>query len=102
MAEDAQDAAFDRYDSMAMGAPDPAAYKGHSSGIIDVMNDMLEKAEQQLADARKAETTSRHNFELLEQSLNDEIKHANIRLNNAKKANAAAEETKGVAEGDLA
>merc|ERR1719265_549335 len=98
--EDAGEDALDRYTDS--GAPDPAAYKGHSGGIIDVMNDMLEKAENQLADARKAETESRHNFELLEQGLNDEIKHANTRLDNTKKAKAAAEETKATAEGDLA
>merc|ERR1719265_2600108 len=98
--EDAGEDALDRY--AGSGAPDPAAYKGHSSGIIDVMNDMLEKAQDQLAEARKKEMVAQHNYELLKQSLEDEMKHAGQRLEATKKGKAAAQETKAVAEGDLA
>merc|ERR1719253_1655081 len=38
------------------GAPDPAAYKGHGDGIIGALEDLLEKAEAQLATAQKTET----------------------------------------------
>merc|ERR1719247_1549799 len=37
------------------GAPDPAAYKGHSDGIIGTLEDLLEKAEAQLEAAQKTE-----------------------------------------------
>merc|ERR1719387_1917717 len=42
-------------DEAAMGAPDPAVYKTHSTGIVEVLEDMLEKAEAELKDLRKAE-----------------------------------------------
>jgi len=83
------------------GAPAAAAYKGHSDGIIGTLEDLLEKAEGQLDKARKAEETSSHNFDMLKQSLTDEIKFANKDMDDAKKGKAAAEEAKAVAEGDL-
>merc|ERR1719440_1143258 len=98
----AADAAEDAEEEAALGAPDPAVYKGHSHGIIQVMEDMLAKAEDQLADARKKEMNAQHNFELLEQSLKDEIENQNKKLANQKDIKASAEETKATAEGDLA
>merc|ERR1712008_384478 len=47
------------------GAPAAAAYKAHSGGIIDVLEDMKEKAESQLAELRKAEEAAKHNYEML-------------------------------------
>merc|ERR1719281_2314005 len=58
------------------GAPDPAAYKGHSDGIIGTLEDLLEKAETQLAAAQKTEQTNKNNYAMLKQSLEDEIKYA--------------------------
>merc|ERR1719345_441122 len=85
-----------------LGAPDPAAYKGQSGGIIDVLNDLLAEAEGQLADARKKESNLQHNYDMLKQELVDAIKFANSEMDKAKKANAASAETKATAEGDLA
>lgn len=98
----AEDAAEDAEEEAALGAPAAAVYKGHSGGIIQVMEDMLAKAEDQLADARKKEMNAQHNFELLEQSLKDEIENQNKKLANQKDIKASAEETKAAAEGDLA
>jgi len=83
------------------GAPDPAAYKGHSDGIIGTLEDLLEKAEAQLAAAQKTEATNRQNYEMLKQSLEDEIKFANKDMAEAKKGLAASQEGKATAEGDL-
>ena len=47
-----------------LGAPAAATYKTHSGGILDVLEDMKEKAEGQLADLRKAETNNKHNYEM--------------------------------------
>lgn len=41
------------------GAPAAATYKSHSSSILDVLEDLKEKAEGQLSELRKAETNSR-------------------------------------------
>merc|ERR1719191_950676 len=74
------------------GAPDPAAYKGHSDGIIGTLEDLLEKAEAQLEAAQKTEATNANNFAMLKQSLEDEIKYADKELADAKKGLATSEE----------
>jgi len=86
----------------SVGAPDAATYTGHSGGIIETLQGLLDKAEGQLNDARHAETTSLHNFELLKQSLEDGIKFANKDMEDAKTTSAACGEAKAAAEGDLA
>merc|ERR1712194_625292 len=83
------------------GAPAAAVYKSQSGGIVDTIQDLLEKAEDQLADIRKTETKNKNNFGLLEQSLEDEIKFANNDLDAAKKGIASSTEKKATAEGDL-
>jgi len=82
--------------------PQAAAYESHSSGILDTLADMQEKAEGMLAEARKTEMSAKHSFELLAQSLNDELAVQNEDLSNAKKQLGATGETKATAEGDLA
>merc|ERR1719487_1998712 len=63
-------------DDQEPGAPAAAVYTGHSDGIIGTLEDLLEKAETQLGKARKAEEASLHNFQMLKQSLTDEIHFA--------------------------
>merc|ERR1719482_757895 len=83
------------------GAPDPAAYKGHSDGIIGTLEDLLEKASAQLEAAQKTEASNAQNFAMLKQSLEDEIKFANKDMGEAKNGLAASQEGKSTAEGDL-
>jgi len=83
------------------GAPDPAAFENQSGGVLDVLNDLLEKAQAELDDARKAETASIQNFEMLKQSLTDEIKFADKEKEEAKKSKSESAEGKATAEGDL-
>merc|ERR1711957_629239 len=83
------------------GAPAAAVYKSQSGGIVDTIQDLMGKAEDQLADIRKTENKNKNNFALLEQSLEDEIKFANNDLDAAKKGIAASTEKKATAEGDL-
>jgi hypothetical protein len=83
------------------GAPDPAVYENQSGGVLDVLNDLLEKAQAELDDARKAETASLQNFEMLKQSLTDEIKFANKEKDEAAKSKSESAEGKAIAEGDL-
>merc|ERR1719199_697795 len=83
------------------GAPASAAYEGHSSGIIDTLENLLEKAKGSLAKARGTERSNANNFAMLKQSLEDEIKYGNKDLAKTKKALAAAQETKATAQGDL-
>jgi len=85
-----------------LGAPDPAAYKSHGDSIISVLEDLLEKASTQLATAQKTEASNKQNYEMLRQSLEDEIKFANKDMAESKKGLASSTEGKAVAEGDLA
>mmetsp|Transcript_16107 Transcript_16107/g.42559 ORF Transcript_16107/g.42559 Transcript_16107/m.42559 type:complete len:714 (-) Transcript_16107:203-2344(-) len=88
-------------DDMDLGAPAAATYKSHSSSILDVLEDLKEKAEGQLSDLRKAESNSKQNYDLLSQSLEDQ-KSADTKDIDAKKsAKAEAEEGKATSEGDL-
>jgi len=84
------------------GAPAAAVYKTHSNNILDVLEDLKEKAEEQLSDLRKAEANTRHNFEMLKQSLDDSIAADNKDLGEEKAAKSAAEGARATAEGDLA
>lgn len=88
-------------DDDEFGAPAAAVYKSQSGSIVDVLQDLLEKAETQLDDSRKKETASSHNFEMLKQSLEDEIAFATKDMNAAKKATAGSAEKKSNAEGAL-
>jgi len=83
------------------GAPDPAAYKSKSGGIVSAMEDMLEKAEAQRAEGQKAEMEANHNFKMLKQSLEDSVANQEKELAESKKAKALAEEDKAVATGEL-
>merc|ERR1719393_497533 len=83
------------------GAPDPAAYKSKSGGILSVLEDMLEKAKAELATAQKAEMNAVFDFKMLKQKLEDAIAFGEKTLAETKKAKAAAEEAKATAEGEL-
>jgi len=82
-------------------APAAAVYEGHSSDIIDTLESLLEKAEQQLADARAKEISAQNNYEMLKQSVEDDIRFASKDMDEAKTSLAASGETKATAEGDL-
>merc|ERR1719223_2179534 len=91
----------DEDSDLSFGAPAAAGYKSHGSGIMDVLDDLKEKAESELADLRKAETSAAHNYGMLKQSLTDQIGADNKDKDDETSAKNAAEETKATAEGDL-
>jgi len=83
------------------GAPEAAAFENQSGGVVDTLNSLLEEAQAQLDQARSTETADIQNFEMLKQSLTDEIKFANKEMDEAKKSKSESEESKATAEGDL-
>jgi len=89
-------------DDSELGAPAAASYKSQSGGIVDVLEDLKEKAEGELSDARKAESSAKHNYNMMKQSLDDQMAADNKDLDGEKNALAAAQEGKATAEGDLA
>jgi len=88
-------------DDMDVGAPAAAAYESKSGSIVDVLADMKDKAEGELDELRKAENNAKHNFNMLKQSLEDQIGADSTDLDQEKTSKAEAEEGKATAEGDL-
>jgi septation ring formation regulator EzrA len=85
-----------------LGAPDATIYKTHSSNIVDVLEDLKEKAEEQLSSLRKAETNAKHNYDMLHQSLADQAAQDTKDLGEEKSNKAASAEAKAASEGELA
>jgi len=90
-----------RDNEAAFGAPAAAVYESSSGGIVDTLQGLLDTATEQLESARKTEVTSKQNYDMKKQSLEDEVKYANADLDEAKKSAASNEEKKATAEGDL-
>merc|ERR1719272_2580552 len=89
-------------DDAELGAPAPDAYKSKSGGIVDTLTDMKDKAEAELSEARKAESNSQHNYDMLKQGLSDEIAAANHEKKEAEDDKAEAAGIQATSEGDLA
>jgi len=88
-------------DDEDMGSPAASVYKGHSGGIIDTLENLLDKAKDALGKARGTEATNKNNFAMLKQSLDDEIKYGEKDLAKTKKALASTQGTLAAAQGDL-
>ncbi|CAK0903766.1 unnamed protein product [Prorocentrum cordatum] len=88
-------------DGQEPGAPAAEAYKSHGGNIVEVLEDMREKAEQQLDELRKQETSAKHSYEMTKQSLEDQAAADTKEMGQAKAAKAKAGESKSVASGDL-
>lgn len=78
------------------------AYDGASGGIIEVLEDLRDKAEVQLREIRTSETKAIQNFELLKQALTDETAQYQKELDDEKISKSESEKSKAVAEGNLA
>lgn len=83
------------------GAPAAAVYKSKSGGIVDTLDDMKDKAEEQLGDLRKAESSAKHNYEMLNQGLLDAVSGNKKDMDEQKSKKSASQEAKGTAEKDF-
>jgi len=84
------------------GAPDAAAYKSHSKSVIDTLQDLLDKAQLQVQQSREAEATNSHHYEVLKQSLTDEIEAGQKDMAQTKTNLGISQEAKATSVGDLA
>eukprot|EP00403_Amphidinium_massartii_P042452 CAMPEP_0178440306 /NCGR_PEP_ID=MMETSP0689_2-20121128/36693_1 /TAXON_ID=160604 /ORGANISM="Amphidinium massartii, Strain CS-259" /LENGTH=698 /DNA_ID=CAMNT_0020063041 /DNA_START=76 /DNA_END=2169 /DNA_ORIENTATION=+ len=84
-----------------LGAPAAAVYKSHSTSLIDTLEDLREKAEGELADLRKGESSAAHSFDMLKQSLTDQSAALSKELSDTKAALAGSQEALAQAKGDL-
>jgi len=91
----------DQDDDLDMGAPAAAVYESKAGSIVDILADMKDKADGELADLRKAESNTAHNFNMLKQSLEDQISADTKSMEELKAKKSSAEEEKATAEGDL-
>jgi len=69
-----------------------AAYASQSSGILDTIADMQEKAEESLSSSRKDEMESQHAYAMLKQGLEDEISVAKKQLSESTQQRSTTEE----------
>merc|ERR1719487_1412154 len=100
--ENADDQKADAEESVLLtGAPAPDAYKSKSGGIVDMLEDLKDKAETELSDARKAESNAAHNYDMLKTSLEGSIASETKDMEEEKAAKAEAEELKATSEADL-
>jgi len=87
-------------DAASVGSSE-TSHKHPNASIVGTLEDLLGKAESQLASARKTEATNAHNYQMLRQSLTDEISAGDKDMAETKKSLAASEEAKAAAQGDL-
>merc|ERR1719473_2695971 len=76
----------DQYESLWQPQAKEIAYESKSGGIVAKIEEMKEKAEETLTEARSAETKAANDFDMLEQSLNNGITVANDKISTAKSA----------------
>merc|ERR1719321_1185010 len=77
------------------------AYESKSGGIIDILEETKDKAEAELSDARKAEMEASHAFQMVKQSLGNEISTKKEKLADCQGQKSSNEEAKGAAEGEM-
>jgi len=81
---------------------DPKPYEGQSGGVIQVLEDLRDKAQDQLREIRQAETEAINNYDLVKQAITEETSQYQKELDDEKAALADAKKTKATADGNLA
>jgi len=87
--------------TLRFGQPQAQAFESSGEGIVAQLEDMKEKAEETLSNARSAEMKTQHNFDMLAQSLNNGLKIAKDKLANAKMSKETTGREGGKAKGEL-
>jgi len=85
----------------ALRQPEQKAFESKSGAILETVEGMQKKAEDQLAALRKKEMENNHAFEMLADSLNNEISQATAKLQANQSLKAASEEKLAQAQEDL-
>merc|ERR1719316_1419536 len=91
----------DDYESLRQPQAKEVAYESKSGGIISKIEEMKEKAEETLTDARNTEMKAQQDYSMLEQSLNNGITVGQEKISAAKAAIGAKGEEMNGAKGDL-
>mmetsp|Transcript_41142 Transcript_41142/g.92929 ORF Transcript_41142/g.92929 Transcript_41142/m.92929 type:complete len:552 (+) Transcript_41142:381-2036(+) len=97
----AQEAAKEDEGFAAAQAVQSSTQSSGFDAIMETFQDLLDKAESQRSQQTKEETEAQFNFEMLKQSLTDELKTENKELSSARSRLASVKETLSTASGDL-
>merc|ERR1719456_1968415 len=92
-------------DDLSLHAPvqgTTSNYDDHSGGILSTVQGMLDKAQGQLADLRKAEMQAGFSADMVQRGLNEEVRVLNDKTASATARKSSAEEALGKAKGELA
>merc|ERR1719502_2513794 len=92
----------DSDDDMELGAPAGAVYSEHGAGTLDVLEKLEEKAKNMMEEEEKKEEKAQYDYDMLKDTLRQDIYLAEKELETMKKRKAEDSETKANAEGDLA
>jgi len=84
-----------------MGTPEAAAFEGKSGAIIDVVQDLGEKEHDYKKEIEQAEANRLNAHSLQVNSLDGDVKKANMMISQKASIKAQREEDKGSANGDL-
>merc|ERR1719359_755473 len=83
-------------------APESAAYEFQSGGVVDMLEKLLTKFEDELAQLEKEESNAEHAFQMLAQDLSNQIASATDSRNQKNEEKANTEQALADAKGDLA
>merc|ERR1719199_1605910 len=90
-----------RQDPLSVSAPEAAAYEFQSGGVVDMLENLKEKFEDELRDLEKEEMNAEHAYELMSVDLKASIKQADGEMNAKAKIKSEKEEAAAEAKGDL-
>eukprot|EP00933_Yihiella_yeosuensis_P031883 TRINITY_DN25489_c0_g1_i1.p1 TRINITY_DN25489_c0_g1~~TRINITY_DN25489_c0_g1_i1.p1 ORF type:complete len:706 (-),score=216.34 TRINITY_DN25489_c0_g1_i1:148-2070(-) len=77
------------------------AYEKKTGGVMELIENLFDKAKQQLASLRKKETVAIQNYQMLSQSLNDAVKFAKREIERAQAEQSNQQKEKADAEKSL-
>jgi len=91
-----------RQDPLSVSAPEAAGYEFQSGGVVDMLENLKEKFEDELRDLEKDEMNAEHAYELMSVDLKASIKQADAEMSAKAKIKSEKEEAAAEAKGDLA
>merc|ERR1719265_2380017 len=87
---------------LAVSAPEANAYEFQSGGIIDILEKLKDRFQQEKVDLESAELSTKHAYEILTQELHDSIENGKAEVGRRSKTLAQRREDLAGFQGDLA
>merc|ERR1719159_229171 len=89
-------------EGLSVTAPEASAYEFQSDGIVDMLEKLKDKFEDELNTCEKEEMEKKHAYQMMMQDLQDEIERATAEKGRKVKSKATREEDAAGFKGDLA